>query len=410
LKINYKINDRFDFLIFIPVILLVCLGLVAIYSATVNHPVMNNNFNKQLIFVGVSLVIFFIVYFLPYNLFRLVSTPAYLFSIFLLVVVLLVGRKINGAVSWLSFGPIGLQPAEFAKLGTILFLSGFLSKVKGDINNFKDISLALVIGGIPMFLILLQPDVGTLIVFTSVILVMVFWSGISLFSLFVVLSPGIIIFASMFDNTYIFIAALVLILGALIYFKRDLFISASIFVMNLAAGFFFDFGFKLLRPHQQKRILTFLDPNADPMGSGYNIIQAKVAIGSGGFWGKGFMEGPQTQNKFIPEQWTDFIYCVIGEEFGFVGSVLVVVLFMIIFFRILDITSLAKDHYSSLILIGILTLLFTHFAINVGMNVGVAPVIGIPLPFFSYGGSSLIINMVLIGIVLNIYRNRKVKA
>ncbi|MFA8343133.1 MAG: rod shape-determining protein RodA, partial [Rhodothermaceae bacterium] len=192
--------------------------------------------------------------------------------------------------------------------------------------------------------------------------------------------------------------------------RKDLFISASIFVMNLAAGFFFDFGFKLLRPHQQKRILTFLDPNADPMGSGYNIIQAKVAIGSGGFLGKGFMEGPQTQNKFIPEQWTDFIYCVIGEEFGFVGSVLVVVLFMILFFRILDITSLAKDNYSSLILIGILTLLFTHFAINVGMNVGVAPVIGIPLPFFSYGGSSLVINMVLIGIVLNIYRNRKIKA
>lgn len=410
MKINYKINDRFDFLVFIPVIALICLGLVAIYSATANHPAMSNNFNKQLIFAGVALVAFFVVYFVPYNLFRLISTPAYLFSIFLLILVLLVGRKINGAVSWLSFGPVGFQPAEFAKLGTILFLASFLSKIKGDINNFKDISLALLIGGIPMFLILLQPDVGTLIVFTSVMLVMIFWSGISLFSLFVVLSPGIVVFASMFDNTYIFIAALLLILGALIYFRKDLFISASIFVMNLAAGFFFDFGFKLLRPHQQKRILTFLDPNADPMGSGYNIIQAKVAIGSGGFLGKGFMEGPQTQNKFIPEQWTDFIYCVIGEEFGFVGSVLVVVLFMILFFRILDITSLAKDNYSSLILIGILTLLFTHFAINVGMNVGVAPVIGIPLPFFSYGGSSLVINMVLIGIVLNIYRNRKIKA
>ncbi|MFA8343745.1 MAG: FtsW/RodA/SpoVE family cell cycle protein [Rhodothermaceae bacterium] len=207
MKINYKINDRFDFLVFIPVIALICLGLVAIYSATANHPAMSNNFNKQLIFAGVALVAFFVVYFVPYNLFRLISTPAYLFSIFLLILVLLVGRKINGAVSWLSFGPVGFQPAEFAKLGTILFLASFLSKIKGDINNFKDISLALLIGGIPMFLILLQPDVGTLIVFTSVMLVMIFWSGISLFSLFVVLSPGIVVFASMFDNTYIFLVA-----------------------------------------------------------------------------------------------------------------------------------------------------------------------------------------------------------
>ena len=163
----------------------------------------------------------------------------------------------------------------------------------------------------------------------------------------------------------------------------------------------------VLQPHQQKRIETFLDPNSDPLGAGYNALQAKVAIGSGGLIGKGFMEGNQTQLRFIPEQWTDFIYCVIGEEFGFIGSIIVITLFLIIFARLLKLSSLAKDDFSSLVVIGILVLLFIHFGINIGMNVGITPVIGLPLPFLSYGGSSLLVNMTLIGIALNIHKNRK---
>jgi rod shape determining protein RodA len=234
---------------------------------------------------------------------------------------------------------------------------------------------------------------------------MIFWGGISLFGLFVVLSPGFVTFASLF-GTVPLIFTLIVVLAILIYFKKDLFISTTVFVINIAAGFFFDYLYRILQPHQQKRIETFLDPNSDPLGAGYNALQAKVAIGSGGLIGKGFMEGNQTQLRFIPEQWTDFIYCVVGEEFGFIGSIIVIALFLVIFMRLLKLTSLARDKFSSLVIVGILVLLFVHFGINIGMNVGITPVIGLPLPFLSYGGSSLLVNMTLIGIALNIYKNR----
>jgi rod shape determining protein RodA len=178
-------------------------------------------------------------------------------------------------------------------------------------------------------------------------------------------------------------------------------------MLNLGASFFFEYGFRLLKPHQQKRIETFINPYADPLGAGYNALQAKLAIGSGGILGKGFMQGNQTQLRFIPEQWTDFIYCVIGEEFGFVGSIIVLLLFLMVFLRLLHFASISKDKFGSLVIIGTLTLYFSHFAINIGMNLGITPVIGIPLPFLSYGGSSLLVNMILAGIVMNIYKNRK---
>ena len=323
-----------------------------------------------------------------------------------MIVVLVVGKTVYGAKSWLDFGGIGFQPSEFAKVGTMLALSSWLTHKKRDINNLKDISIALAIGFIPIMLILLEPDMGTAIVFMAITLIMIFWSGISLFSLFVVLSPGVVIFASLFGfGPLVFV--LILIVLALIYFKKDIFTSLTVFILNLSSAFFFDFVFNLLKPHQQKRIESFLDPMADPLGSGYNALQAKVAIGSGGIFGKGFLQGNQTQLRFIPEQWTDFIYCVVGEEFGFIGSILVVILFSIIFIRLLNLAAYAKDEFSSLSVIGILTILFTHFVINIGMNVGITPVIGLPLPFVSYGGSSLLVNMALIGIAFNTYKNRR---
>ena len=193
----------------------------------------------------------------------------------------------------------------------------------------------------------------------------------------------------------------------LIVFQKDILTSGSILALNLGAGFFTDFVFRALSPHQQKRIQSFIDPGADPLGAGYNAIQAKVAIGSGGLFGKGFLAGNQTQLQFIPEQWTDFIFCVIGEEFGFAGSVLVLGLFMVMILRILKIATFAKDEFLSLVLIGILVIYLVHLIINIGMVIGILPIIGIPLPFVSYGGSSLVVNMFLLGIAANIYRTRK---
>lgn len=406
MRIDYKLSDKFDFGIFIPALLLIVIGLTAIYSSTFNHPTMSGNFNRQLVFSFIAFFIFFITYSLPTNSFRSITIPTYLLSLLLLVVVMVIGRKVSGARSWLDLGPFGFQPSEFGKIGTVLAMSAYLSRKNTDIESFKDILIALGIGFIPVMLILLEPDMGTAIVFLGTILILIFWKGISLFGLFIVLSPGFVALAAIF-GFYYFLASLILVLIVLMLFRKDIFFSGSIFALNLAAGFFTDYLYNALSPHQQKRIQSFIDPNTDPLGAGYNTIQAKVAIGSGGLFGKGYLQGNQTQLQYIPEQWTDFIYCVIGEEFGFIGSIIVLILFLYLFLRILKIASTTKDEFLSLTIIGILSVYIIHYLINIGMVVGILPVIGIPLPFVSYGGSSLLVNMFMLGIIANVYRNRK---
>ncbi len=406
MKINYKIQDKFDFLLFFSALALVSIGLLAIYSSTINHPNVTGNFEKQLTFFFISLFVFFVVYLIPTNTIRFLSIPAYLAGLFFLIIVLVIGKEVSGQKSWLDLGFLGFQPSEFAKIGTILALAYYLSRNNINIDSFKDLAVTILIGMVPVFLILLEPDLGSAIVYFGLILAVIFWKGISLFSLFVVLTPCIVAFSALF-GTYPFIGVLALVIIALIFFRKDIFISGSIFALNLAAGFFTDYIYRALKPHQQKRIEAFIDPFSDPLGSGYNAIQARVAIGSGGLTGKGFLSGNQTQLQYIPEQWTDFIFCVIGEEFGFIGSILLLTCFMILFFRAIKIASTAKDEFASLTIIGILSVYFFHWLINIGMTVGVVPVIGIPLPFVSYGGTSLLTNMFMLGIVANIYRTRK---
>ena len=401
-----KINDKFDFIVFFTVIALTAIGLVAIYSATNGHPTAQGNFQKQYITAIISLVLFFVAYFIPYKTYRYLALPSYAASMFLLVLVLFVGKTIYGAKSWISFGPIGFQPSEFAKVGVILFLSYYLTKQRKNPNNLKEFLSVAFFGMVPIILILLEPDLGTAIVYILITTVILFWSGIDLFWFFLALSPIVVVFASLFSLSA-FVLVMLIILSLLIYFKKNVFVNASIIIMNMSAAYLFDYGMSFLKPHQQKRIETFVDPSSDPLGAGYNILQTKVAIGSGGLTGKGFLQGNQTQLRYIPEQWTDFIYCVIGEEFGFLGSILVVTLFIILFARLIYIAVHTKNRFGSMVVIGTLALLFTHFAINIGMNLGVAPVIGLPLPFLSYGGSSLMVNMLLIGIVLNLYKNRR---
>jgi len=238
------------------------------------------------------------------------------------------------------------------------------------------------------------------------IFILLFWKGLSILWLVVVISPGVIALSAIFGITT-FIISLVVLLGILFLLNRDLFFNGSVFALNLAAGFFADYIYHMLSPHQQARINSFIDPSSDPLGTGYNSIQAMVAVGSGGIFGKGFMSGNQTQLQYIPEQWTDFIFCAISEEFGFIGSISVVILFLILLGRILKNASNSRDEFLSLTQIGIFSVLFIHFLINVGMVIGLIPIIGIPLPFVSYGGSSLVVNVIMIAIVSNIYRTRK---
>ncbi|MCE7855986.1 MAG: rod shape-determining protein RodA, partial [Ignavibacteria bacterium CHB3] len=378
----------------------------AIYSSTINNTFAQENFQRQIVWGVFAFIIFFITYSLPTNVFKTLAIPGYIVSLLLLVAVLGIGRQISGSKSWLVIGAVGFQPSELAKIATIIAIAAYLSRNSSNIDSFKDILFTLIIGFTPVMLILLEPDMGTSIVFMGVILMMFFWKGISSFSLFVVLSPAFVAIASIFGTVY-FIIAMLLVIALLITFKRNLFFSASIFAIGLASGFFADYVYHALSPHQQRRIQSFLDPNADPLGSGYNTIQAKVAIGSGGLLGKGFLSGNQTQLQFIPEQWTDFAFCVIGEEFGFIGSIIVISIFLILFLRILKLTFNTKDEFLSLVSIGILTVYLIHFIINLGMVVGILPVIGIPLPFISYGGSSLLVNLFMLGILANLYRTRK---
>lgn len=406
MRIDYHIKDKIDFYIVIPVLLLLLLGLVAIYSSTFNNSLAQNNFEKQLYFALSSFFIFLIIHFIPTNTFKVISIPSYLFGILLLLLVLVIGKKVSGAKSWLGLGVFGFQPSEFAKIATILMLSNFLSRHNNNIDSIKDIMIALIIGFIPVALILLEPDMGSSIIFFFFILVLLFWKGLSILWLVVVISPAVVALSAIFGTTT-FIISLILLLGILFLLNRDLFFNGSVFALNLASGFFADYVYNILSPHQQARINSFLDPSSDPLGTGYNSIQAMVAVGSGGIFGKGFMNGNQTQLQYIPEQWTDFIFCAISEEFGFIGSITVIILFLILLGRILRNASNTRDEFLSLTQIGIFAVLFIHFLINVGMVIGLVPIIGVPLPFVSYGGSSLIVNVIMIAIVSNIYRTRK---
>jgi rod shape determining protein RodA len=406
LRIDYKLNDKFDLGLVIPAFILFCIGLAAIYSSTLHNPHATGNFNKQLFFGAASIILFFVIYSLPTSIFKTLAVPTYLFSLLMLLVVLVIGRRVSGAKSWLGLAGLGFQPSELAKLGVVLILAAFLSRKNSAIDSFKDILIAVSLGFVPIILILAEPDLGSSFVFMGLIIVMLFWKGISLFGMFVVLSPAILAVSSLF-GVYYFIGGLVLVILSLFMFRKDIFFSASIFTINLAVGFFTSYMFKALKQHQQTRIRSFINPSADPLGAGYNAIQAKVAIGSGGLWGKGFLAGSQTQLQFIPEQWTDFIYCVIGEEFGLIGTLITLGLFLYLFIRVLKLASTAKDEFISLVLIGILSIYFIHFIVNIGMVVGIMPVIGIPLPFVSYGGSSLLASMIMLGIAANVYRTRK---
>lgn len=406
MKLGGKLTSRFDFIIISAVAFLLVFGLLAIYSSTQNVFQVRNNFEKQLFALALSGILFTVIYFLPPTLIRTAVPWGYGLSIFLLLAVLVLGKTINGAKAWIVLGPLNLQPAEFSKIATLLALAAFLDEKGNDLDDIKTILKYLAIGLFPVALIMLQPDLGSSLVYFGMMLALLFWRGISTFGLFVVLAPPLVMIASLFGPWYI-AGAFVIVAAFLFTFKKNIFITTALLGVNFASAFFVKYLFDILSPHQKKRILSFVDPNADPLGAGYNAIQAQIAIGSGGLTGKGFMSGNQTQLQFIPEQWSDFIFCVIGEEFGFVGTMLILVMFMVIFLRMLKIATEIRNQFLSLVVVGILSIFTVHFAINIGMVLGIMPVIGIPLPFVSYGGSSLLSNFIMLGIVYNIYRSRQ---
>ncbi len=396
---------KYDYITLGLILVLITIGCFAIFSATSSVTSEENGFFARqlmwcilgvLVMIGVSLISLKLINRLVYGF--------YVFTLFLLFLVLFVGKVGQGAERWLIVGPVHVQPSELAKLATILAVSKYLSDKYTNVNKFKNFAIAVGLILLPFILIARQPDLGTALIFLALIIPLLYWAGLNWFHIFTILMPLLIMILSF--NFWAFMILMISITLVLAYSRRKPIVLVAVFLLNIGVGIATPYLWNQLRPYQQKRILTFVNPEKDPKGAGYQIIQSQVAIGSGGIWGKGYLQGSQTHLRFLPAQHTDFIFSVIGEEFGFIGASLILLLFLLLILRFIHIAAVIRGQFESLTIIGILTVIFFHTVINIGMTIGMAPVTGLPLPFLSYGGSSLVVNMMMVGVVLNISRNK----
>ena len=397
-----KFLRNFDLGIFLPTLVLIVVGLFAVYSAT--YLTSSSYFSKQLIYAFLGIVLIISIVLIPYKIIYEFSYLLYVLSLLLLLLVFFMGVKGFGAERWLAIGPLRLQPSEFAKIATVLAVARYLSQNDRNINEWKHLAVVFLMILIPFMLIAKQPDLGTSLVFLALIIPMLYMAGISWFFLFVITTPIITMIVAF--NLYAFMGWMLLLLIILILARQKGIVKFGVFLMHIAVGAITPVLWKTLRPYQQQRILTFLQPEKDPRGAGYQIIQSKVAIGSGGVWGKGFLQGSQSHLNFLPAHHTDFIFSVIGEEQGFVGIVLILMVFVFLFLYLLYLSNQVKSSFARLSLVGLMTILLFHTLINIAMTIGLAPVTGLPLPFLSYGGSFLLTSCLLIGITMNFSKNR----
>lgn len=402
---NSWIEEKIDFSILIPVLMLVILGLISIYSATYDTGA-SDYFHKQLIWAGLGILSMLLVAFIPFRTLQLLSYPIYVSSIILLILVLIFGKTVAGSKSWFGIGNVGIQPSEFAKVATVIALAYLLSDKKVNIRRFKYLKYVFLIVLIPFFLIIRQPDTGTALIFLGSLIPILYWSGATNTLMLAIVAPPIAAVSSLFGITY-FLIVITILLGILFLQKENKLIAALIFSFTVLIGISVQYVYSKLAPYQQKRLDIFINPESDPLSAGYNVIQSKIAIGSGGITGKGFLRGTQTQLNFIPAQWTDFIYCVPAEEFGFVGAFLILILYFYLLYRCIHLASIAKSRYGSILAFGVGSVFFVHILINIGMVMNIMPVIGVPLPFLSYGGSFLFSSLIMVGLLLNVYANRK---
>jgi rod shape determining protein RodA len=394
-----------DFILVFIVTCLVSIGLTAVYSAT--HIAVQSSgeyFTKQLMVAIIGFILMIGLAFIPFRYIQRSSYIIYGISILLLIFVLIFGSRGYGAERWLAIGSLKIQPSEFCKLATIMAVANFISKSDVDVNKLKSFLVVIGLMIVPFVLIVRQPDLGTSLVFLSIILPLLYWSGLNWFYLFVIITPLITFLLSF--NFYAFLGWMIVISLILIVSRQKPIILIGVFLLHIFVGLITPILWSQLKPYQQQRILTFANPEADPQGAGYQIIQSKVAIGSGGIWGKGFLEGTQTQLRFLPAQHTDFIFSVIGEEWGFSGVLVVLILFTLILLYLIYLAGMVRSKFSSLVIIGTATVLFFHIVVNIGMTIGLAPVTGLPLPFISYGGSFLLSIFLMMGMIMNFSMNR----
>ena len=430
MKLKLKIFENFDFILCFSVILLITIGICFIYSSGIDSSGINvsNEYVKQIIFGSSGFILMCIAMFIDYR-----KLQKYIFWVFIGLCAILVytkffGREVNGAKSWLGIGDFGIQPSEFGKIIFIMYLASFLEKTDKQ-DELKRYVKALLILLCPVGLILLQPDLGTALVYIPVFLVMCYVANVPKRYIMLIFSIGMvtILFTVLpiWENTIakkdvailnvltnmklrliILLASslitVISIVGYILTKRKYYYWISYVFIIivislvaSIAAG-------KVLKDYQVKRLIIFLDPQSDPLGSGWNIIQSKVAIGSGNLLGQGFLQGTQSHYRFLPEQSTDFIFSILSEEWGFVGGLAVYILYFTILSRCILIMRNTTNTYGYYITTGIFTMFLFHFLINVGMVMGIMPITGIPLCFLSYGGSSLWTAMTCVGLLLSI--------
>ena len=392
-------------------ILLISFGWLNIYASQYNDDTnfvidFSSRYGKQLFFICFSLLIAFLILIIDWKFFYSLSYIFYGIIVTSLILLLIIGGVTSGATSWFEIGNFKFQPSEFAKFATALALAKYfnMQHIKNKKFQTKFISYLIII--IPFLLIILQNDTGTALVYSSFILVL-YREGLSANILIFFLIIGILFILTLLIDKIILSIIFTVLTIAIVFFlrknKKDIIMILLGWILSLFFIFSVNYIFNnVLPPHQSKRINVLLGKDFDPYGAGYNLIQSKIAIGSGGFSGKGFLNGTQTRFDFVPEQSTDFIFCTIGEEWGFVGSFLFIMTFMGLVIRLIFLSERQRSNFSRIYGYSVACILFAHFVINLGMTIGLIPVIGIPLPFVSYGGSSLLGFTILLFIFLNL--------
>ena len=390
-------------------------GWLNIYAAVYNEDhssifSLSQAYGKQMVWIGISLFLALMILVTDPKFFSAFSYVIYVFFLLLLIAVLLVGSEIKGSKSWFGIGEFGMQPSEFAKFATALALARFLGSLNVNMEQLSAKLISFILILIPAILVFLQGDTGSALVFFSLILVL-YREGLSGNILILALVIILLFLATIFINEFYLIGFIVLV--AIILFllmKRTIANALKLFgLVVLVAGFVLSVEYvidNLLQEHQRTRIMVLVGKEVDLKGAGYNVNQSKIAIGSGGFTGKGFLQGTQTKYNFVPEQSTDFVFCTIGEEWGFLGSLLLIISFSFLLIRLVNTAERQRSAFSRVYGYGVASVLLFHFTINIGMTLGVIPVIGIPLPFYSYGGSGMIAFTIMLFIFIKLDSNR----
>ena len=395
IQINYRIVS--------PIILLCLLSLLLLNSTSSESSFISSTFSRQLLWLAMGVFVFIGSQFLRIQFFN-----EYAYHFYAILVIAILGTYFmpikGGAHRWLIFGPLSIQPSEIGKVFMVFALAKFLSDQRENFNHLRILILTILLALLPALLVFSQPDLGTAIIYLAITYPMLYWAGIRPYYLFIVVAPVISVLAAF--NIIAFYLWMLVIIILFIYSQPKVLEGVILFIINVGCGLLTPYIWNnFLYEHQRNRILTFLDPLRDPQGSGYQIIQSMTAIGSGGFWGTGLGHGTQTHLRYLPVRDTDFIISVSGEELGLISILIILFLYSFFIYWMLVFAEKTRNSFSSLVMIGFVSILFVHLLVNMGMTVGLFPVTGLPAPFISYGGSFLLTCILMIGLINNITNN-----